>query len=69
MRGTLMVFLQEFVVVFREVGRGGKNWVQFGSDDLLNFAVRWFGLCTEGVPKADGLFMGSWVCRREGVGC
>lgn len=61
MRGTLMVFLQEVIVVFREVGSGGKNWVKFGSDNFLNFAVRWFGLCTEGVSKANGLFVGSWV--------
>lgn len=61
MLGTLMVFLQEFVVMFRENGRGGKNCLEIGSENFLNFAVRWFGLCTEGVSKTDGLLVGSWV--------
>ena len=68
-RGTLVVFLQEVVIVFGEVGRGGKNGVEFGSDDFLDFAIRRFGLCTEGVSKTDGLFVGSRVRWREGVGC
>lgn len=49
MRGTVMVFLQELIVVFGEVSRGGKNRVELRSDDFLDFAVRCFGLCTEGV--------------------
>ena len=56
-----MVFLQEIVVAFREVGRGGKNRVEFGGDDFLDFATGRFGLGTEGVTKADFLFMGSWI--------
>lgn len=59
--GTVVVFLQEFVVVFREVGRGRKNRVEFGGDDFLNFAVRWFGLCAEGLSKTDSLFVGGLV--------
>ena len=61
MRGTLVVLLQEFVVVFREVGGGGKDWVELGGDDFLDSAIGWFGLRTEGVSEADGFFVGSWV--------
>ena len=64
-----MVFLQEFFVMFGKVSSGGKNWVKFGSDDFLNFAIRWFSLCTEDVCKTGGLFVGSRVRGREGVGC
>ena len=56
-----MVFLQEIVVAFREVGRGGKNRVEFGGDDFLELAIGRFGLGSEGVIEADCLFMGSWI--------
>lgn len=61
MRGTAVVRLQEFVVAFRKVGRDGKDGVEFGSDDFLDFAVRCFGLRTERVSKTDGLLVGSWI--------
>ena len=56
-----MVFLQEIVVTLREVGGGGKNGVEFGGDDFLDFAIGRFGLGTEGVTKADCLFVGNWI--------
>lgn len=61
MRGTLVMFLEEFLVVLREIGRGRKNGVEFSSDDFLDFAIGWFGLCTEGVSETDGLLMGGWI--------
>ena len=61
MCSAVMVFLQEIVVAFREVARGGENRVEFGGDDFLNFAIGRFGLGAEGMTKANCLFMGSWI--------
>ena len=61
MRCAVMVVLQEIVVAFGEVGSGWEDGVEFGGDDLLDFAVGRFGLGTEGVAEANDLFVGSWV--------
>ena len=43
MRCAVMVVLQEIVVAFGEVGSGWEDGVEFGGDDLLDFAVGRFG--------------------------
>ena len=61
MRGTIVVLLEEVVIVLGKACRSGKYIVEFGVDDFHGLWWKRFGEVGESVLEAEDLLVKGWV--------